>query len=92
MMQLEFDGDTYHHEHDFWRLTTQLAKVRHLMSDGVWRTLEEIHAWCGGTESACSARLRDLRKPRFGGHVIERRARGGRERGLFEYRMVSYGP
>jgi hypothetical protein len=38
------------------------------------------------SDSSCTARLRDLRKPRFGSHVIEKRRREGST--AYEYRMV----
>jgi len=82
-----FDGVTYSSELDGERLSSQLERVRRLMADGKWRTLAEIRAECGGSEAACSARLRDLRKPKFGGHVVERRRRGDGRKGLHEYRM-----
>jgi hypothetical protein len=58
------------------------------MSDGAWRTLEEIRSRVGGSEAAISARLRDLRKDKFGGHIVESRRRGDGSRGLWEYRLV----
>lgn len=84
---LNFDGDTYEPELDHDRLATLLDRVRTLMADGRWRTLAAITEVCGGTEASVSARLRDLRKPRFGSHDIERRRVCGSD-GLFEYRMA----
>ena len=63
----------------------QLNKVREVMSDGLWHPLSVISARTGYSESSVSARLRDLRKPQYGGHTVERRSAG---KGLFEYRMV----
>lgn len=83
-----FDGKTYEERHDGERLASQFERVFSLMKDGRWRTLEEIAATVHGSESGVSARLRDMRKPKFGGHTVERRARGDRERGLFEYRLI----
>lgn len=80
-----FDGKTYEPKRDFDRLTGQLQKVRAFMSDGQWHTLEQIQSICGGTEAAISARLRDLRKEKYGSHNVERRHVN---RGLFEYRVV----
>jgi hypothetical protein len=84
----EFDGETYEPEHDKGRLGAQLDSVRRLMADAAWRTLDEISAAVGAPPASVSARLRDLRKEKFGGHVVERQARGGRAAGLFEYRVT----
>lgn len=85
---LRFDGETYEAEHDRERLRGQLERVRRLMVDGQWRSLRQIAAVVGGTEAAVSARLRDLRKERFGSWEVERRALGSRDRGLFSYRVL----
>ena len=89
MTQLEliphFDGATYEPAHDQARLSTQLGAVKALMGDGRWRTLTQIRAAVGGSEAGVSARLRDLRKPRFGGYTVERQRVDG---GLYEYRMA----
>lgn len=37
------------------------------------------------SDSSCTARLRDLRKPRYGAHVIEKRKREGSR--AYEYRL-----
>lgn len=42
---------------------TQVQRVLLSMSDGKWRTLEEISDLTGDTTPSVSARLRDLRKP-----------------------------
>lgn len=85
----DFDGPAYQRELDFARLTGQIRRVYDCMRSGAWRTLAEIAAITGDPEASVSAQLRHLRKPRFGAHQVERRARGDRERGLFEYRLVS---
>jgi len=82
--ELLFDGPDVS-EKDTVRLTGQLSKVRSLMSDGQWRTLAEIAAVAHGSEAGVSARLRDLRKPRFGNNSVERRRRTSN--GLWEYRV-----
>lgn len=81
------DGATFEPEQDDMRLTGQMRRVYALMRDGRWRTLHEISAATCCLETAASARLRDFRKPRFGGHSVELRRVPGR-RGLFEYRLV----
>jgi len=83
-----FSGITYEAKHDRSRLAAQSSRVFTLMSDGAWRTLGEIAEATGDPQQSVSARLRDFRKARWGGHVVERRARGKRSEGLFEYRLV----
>lgn len=80
-----FDGATFDKDRDGVRLTGQLARVRYAMGDGRWHTLAQLARDTGGSEASVSARLRDLRKPRFGAFDIERRHVEG---GLWEYRMV----
>lgn len=82
-----FDGSTFQAEHDQKRLGAQLLRVKNLMSDGNWRTLEEISEVTGDQFQAISARLRDFRKEKFGGYCVERRRRGASFRGIFEYRV-----
>jgi hypothetical protein len=79
-----FDGDTYEPDRDHERLSGQLQRVYELMRDEHWRTLEAISRNTGGTEASVSARLRDLRKDKYGAHVVERRHVVG---GLWEYKM-----
>lgn len=80
-----FDGATYDHARDSARLGDQMASVFDLMKDGQWRTLQEIAGAVGAPESSVSARLRDLRKPRFGGYRVERRYIC---RGCFKYQLI----
>lgn len=83
-----FDGETFEKQHDGTRLARQLTAVRAYMNDGRWHTLGEIAAAVRAPQASVSARLRDLRKDRFGARVVERRHRHARERGIFEYRLV----
>ena len=83
---VHFDGDTYAPVRDKERLTSQILRVYEVMEDGKWRTLQEICAVLNVSSASVSARLRDLRKPRFGGHKVERRYR---ERGVWEYCVQS---
>lgn len=82
----DFDGETYDRGRDHPRLTSQLQRVQDVLVDGSWRTLDEIAVRTGAPAASVSARLRDLRKQKFGGHVIEREYLA---RGLFQYRMVA---
>jgi hypothetical protein len=80
-----FDGSTYDAARDEVRLSRQLQNVKQVLSDNRWHTLSEIAQRIGGSEAGISARLRDLRKEKFGNHQIDRQRIGG---GLFRYRMV----
>lgn len=81
-----FDGATIVPDRDTGRLAAQLDRVRAAMAGGQWVTLASLAQATGDPEASCSARLRDLRKPKFGGHTIERQYVS---RGLFRYRMVT---
>jgi hypothetical protein len=81
----QFDGSTFQPERDGERLRSQLQRVRDLMIDGQWRTLQQIAHHVGGSEAGVSARLRDLRKPRNGAYTVNRRHV---EDGLHEYQVV----
>ncbi|MDE2020649.1 MAG: hypothetical protein KGJ13_09965, partial [Patescibacteria group bacterium] len=79
-----FDGSTYNPELDGPRLSSQLDRVKMLMLDGRWRTLEYIAKCVGGSEAGVSARLRDCRKLKFGGYKVDRRRRGDPKSGVWE--------
>jgi hypothetical protein len=81
----DFDGWTYQHDRDYQRLKRLLDRVQYRMADGNWWSLWELAERTGGSEASVSARLRDLRKPKFGGHTVERRYVGP---GLFEYKLT----
>lgn len=74
------------------RLGSGRDMVELVMSDGRARTLWEIQQAVEAlphgahfSESTISARIRDLRKPHYGGHTIKRRTRHGQ---TSEYWMV----
>ncbi len=80
-----FDGATYDPEFDFSRLNGQLERVWRYMSDGRWHTIEEIAGAVNATPQATSARIRDLRKKKFGSYRVDRsRNEGGKG---FVYRL-----
>lgn len=87
-MQKNFNGPEYKTETDHKRLTKQHERVKAAMIDGHWRTLEEIAEATDDPVASISAQLRHLRKERFGSYLVERRSRGNRDRGLFEYRLL----
>ena len=82
---MHFDGETFEPAQDEARLTSQFLRVQAVMQDGNWHSLRELAEQTGGSEPSVSARLRDLRKKRFGAHVVERARIGG---GLFVYRLA----
>lgn len=92
-LPLAFDGETYEPEKDQPRLKSQLDAVKHLMRDGRPRTIPAIRSalyrtGIRATEQGISARLRDLRKERYGSHnIIRQRVSGG----LFSYRIGQEG-
>ncbi len=80
------DGDTFDPVVDTVPLNNQMVRVWCVMHDGLWRSLPVIADGTGDPEASISARLRDFRKPQFGGHqVLRRRQKGWR---LNEYRLV----
>ena len=85
-----FGGDTFDEELDGDRLRRQLVKVYAIMADGQWHTLAQISHLIDAPEASVSARIRDLRKDKFGGHRVdaERVINGN---GLFRYRMPLLG-
>jgi len=80
-----FDGATFDPAKDQLRLQGQLSRVFTAMSDHQWWTLADLQKECGGSEAGISARIRDLRKERWGAHEIERRRVS--DSGLYEYRL-----
>jgi len=89
-----FNGSDYIPKFDQSRLKGQILRVYDLMRDGTWRTLSEIEGELNQKHpehlhpaASISAQLRHLRKERFGSHIIEKRPRGDREHGLFEYKL-----
>lgn len=85
-LDLFFDGRTYAAGRDGGRLAAQYTAVMRYMADQQWHTLAEIAEAVGAPEASVSARLRDARKKRNGGHVVERQYVS---HGLWQYRMAS---
>lgn len=86
----DFDGETYLRALDHERLAAQLLRVGHIVADGKWHTLRELSSRTGDPEASVSARLRDLRKRKFGGFTVERERLPGKDgkSGLWRYRLV----
>ncbi len=69
-----FGGATFDAKRDGPRLNAQLEEVRQFMLSHCdeWFTLEELEVALGYPQASISARLRDLRKLKFGGYEIAR--------------------
>lgn len=66
----------------------QISRVLLFLLDGKWHTLAEIEKAGLGTPDAITARLRDLRKRRYGSYKIEKQRTKDRQTfGLWEYRI-----
>ena len=89
---MDFDGSTFDEKLDEPRLTTQYQRVFAYMMNGDWKTIPEIvkaisfPPYDQASEAGVSARLRDMRKERFGSHTVNRRRKAGG--GLFQYQLV----
>ena len=83
----DFDGPVYERQHDKRRLTGQILRVYGCMKDGRWRTLREIEQLTNDPAASISAQLRHLRKEKFGRHTVNKRHRGERKQGIWEYQL-----
>jgi hypothetical protein len=79
-----FDGQTLD-DRDTPRLKRQLDGVLRALKTGGWWTLSRLAEEAGGSEAGVSARIRDLRKLRWGAHTIDRRRLPG---GLYQYQLA----
>ena len=86
---MPFDGETYVPAMDKPRLNAQMTRVMGIMADGKWRTLRDLEAITGDPQASISARLRDLRKAKFGGHTVDRLRISG---GTYQYRLTLFVP
>lgn len=83
---MRFNGVDYNPDRDNARLTGQLLRIWQAVIDGRWYTLKDIAIQTGDPEPSISAQLRHLRKPRFGGYIVEREYVAN---GLYKYRVLS---
>jgi hypothetical protein len=86
-----FDGAVYDPKQDDERLSGQIERVYHAMSDGEWRTLHVISLLTMDPPASISAQLRHLRKERFGAYLVEKRLVDPAMPGLWEYRLGAKG-
>lgn len=84
-VEARFAGADYQPVRDDVRLTGQLMRIWRVVKDGAWRSLSDIAVATGDPQASVSAQLRHLRKPRFGGHTVERQYQGN---GLYLYRVI----
>ena len=89
---IHFNGSDYVPPRDDPRLSRQVFRIFVTMlrarARGDWLTLGEISKFTNDPEASVSAQLRHLRKPRFGGYLVEKRHRGKESSGLYEYRLT----
>jgi hypothetical protein len=85
LSEYHFAGETYLPQRDQVRLSGQMAAVESIMSDYMWHTLNEVATRCSGSEAGVSARIRDLRKPKFGSRIVKKRCNSN---GLWEYLLL----
>ena len=81
-----FNGPEYIPALDHKRLSTQNDKIRDLMLDGKWRTLDEIEFALNYPQASISSQLRHLKKSRFGGFTLKKQRRT--LAGLWEYQLL----
>jgi hypothetical protein len=81
----DFDGPTYRADRDHARLAGQLGRVADALADGRWWTLAALAERTGDPEASVSARIRDLRKGKFGGYTVLAESTG---RGTWRYRLA----
>lgn len=83
---LRFDGPDLKPS-DHARLTRKFMSVKEVMLDGEWHTHAELARKCGCSENGASARVRDLKKAKFGGYAVEKR-RSEWSDAVWEYRVT----
>jgi hypothetical protein len=84
----DFHGATYLPLFDQKRLSSQYERVFQLMSNGDWWTLNALAERAKCSEASVSARIRDMRKPKFGGHTVNRKRFGDWAKGLHAYKLI----
>ena len=85
-----FDGTTYEPKQDDHRLIPLIKELFIVMSDSKFRTLPELEKILKHRYmiTSISSKLRDLRKEKFGGHIVNRQNRGDRKNGFYEYQLI----
>jgi len=78
-----FEGATYDEALDYARLSTQIEDVLNSMLDQKWHMMQDIAESINAPEPSVSAQIRNLRKEKHGGYIIDRRRVGN----TYEYRL-----
>ena len=60
------------------QLPALLFAIFDLMKDGRWYTVDDVAAHVGASVTSTGASIRDLRKPKFGGHTVRCETIGNR--------------
>lgn len=85
MFDKRFDGSDIVDARDRPRLAGQLRRIFAYMKDGNWYTLRSVAEGTRCPEASASAQIRNLKKKRFGEHIIEKKHSGN---GLWHYRLI----
>ena len=80
----DFDGESYDESRDKGRLHRQLSAIKAVMSDHLPHTLIQLATAAECLTTSASARVRDLRKLKHGGHIVTKKNVGG---GVWEYTL-----
>jgi len=83
-----FAGDGYEAKYDKKRLTGQGLRIFNFMISGEWKTLAEVSAATNAPEGSASSMLRKFREKKMGSYILEKRRKGDKYRGLWEYRLL----
>ena len=85
--EIYFNGSDYVPSYDQKRLTKQIYIIKDLMLKSGFVTLQDIENVTGFPQASISAQLRNLKKERFGGYILEKRRTENKESGTFEYKL-----
>ena len=87
LQPVKFQGSDYAEEFDYGRLSGALRRVYDAMKCGQWQTTFETAERASVKNHETVTRMRRHIK-NMDGHSIEKRRRGNKEDGLFEYRII----
>lgn len=83
---MEFSGSHYNKEIDEARLERQIDRVLRVLQQNGWLTVTDIANKTGDPENSIQAQIRNLRKAKNGGFIID--ATRATKTGLFKYKLV----